>query len=120
MKEAESEAAYALYANPSEAPGAPLPLNRWTHIAATYDASKLTLYVDGVVSSTVPDNGALRQSDSPLRLGGNIWGEWFAGAIDEVRVYNRALSPAEVKADMDTPVADTPDAVPGHWTHSRT
>jgi hypothetical protein len=36
-----------------------------------------------------------------------VWGEWFAGAIDEVRVYNRALSAAEIAADRDAPIAGT-------------
>ena len=40
---------------------------------------------------------------SPLRIGGNsTWGEYFAGKIDEVRVYNRALSSSEIQADMNT------------------
>ena len=39
-------------------------------------------------------------------IGGNtMWGEYFAGLIDEVRIYNRALSAAEIQNDMNTPVA---------------
>ena len=50
--------------------------------------------------------GALAAGTAPLSIGGNaIWGEWFAGRIDEVRVYNRALSAADVAADMDRRVA---------------
>jgi hypothetical protein len=38
---------------------------------------------------------------NPLRIGGNaVWGEYFSGLIDEVRVYNRTLTEAELKADM--------------------
>jgi len=44
-------------------------------------------------------------SNGPLRIGGNsVWGECFRGAIDEVRVYNRALSAAEIQTDMTTPI----------------
>jgi len=44
-------------------------------------------------------------STNPLRIGGNsIWGEFFAGLIDEVRVYNRVLTAAEIQADMNTPI----------------
>jgi hypothetical protein len=40
-------------------------------------------------------------SSSPLRIGGNsVWGEYFAGLIDEVRVYNRALSATEIQTDL--------------------
>jgi hypothetical protein len=44
-------------------------------------------------------------STGALRIGGNaIWGEYFRGSIDEVRIYNRALSPAEVQVNMGTPI----------------
>jgi hypothetical protein len=44
-------------------------------------------------------------SAGALRIGGNsVWGEWFSGLIDEVRVYERALSAAEILADRDRPV----------------
>ena len=44
-------------------------------------------------------------STGPLRIGGNaIWGEYFSGLIDEVRIYNRALSQAEIQAEMNAPV----------------
>ena len=42
-----------------------------------------------------PLTGTALTSNSPLRIGGNaVWPEWFAGQIDEVRVYNRALTQA--------------------------
>jgi hypothetical protein len=42
---------------------------------------------------------------SPLRIGGNaIWGEYFAGQIDEVRIYNRALNQTEIQGDMNSPL----------------
>ena len=40
-----------------------------------------------------------------MKIGGNaIWGEWFAGLIDEVRLYNRALTPTQLQTDMATPI----------------
>jgi hypothetical protein len=40
-----------------------------------------------------------------LRIGGNaVWGEYFAGSIDEVRIYNRALTAAQITTDMNTPI----------------
>jgi hypothetical protein len=49
--------------------------------------------------------GTARTSTSPLRIGGTVvWPEWFSGLIDEVRVYNRALSAAEIASDRDTAV----------------
>ena len=45
-------------------------------------------------------------STEPLRIGGNMAfaSEYFAGLIDEVRVYNRALTPTEITVDMATPI----------------
>jgi len=43
--------------------------------------------------------------NAPLRIGGDsVWGEYFQGLIDEVRVYKRALSQGEIQADMSAPV----------------
>ena len=48
--------------------------------------------------------GALETSTAPLSIGGtNAYGEFFQGRIDDVRVYNRALSVTELTSDMNTP-----------------
>jgi hypothetical protein len=55
--------------------------------------------------ASVALSGAFVNSAGALRIGGNtVWGEWFSGLIDEVRVYERALSSAEIQADRDLPV----------------
>jgi hydrogenase maturation factor HypE len=81
-------------------------LNTWTHLAATYDGTTLRLYVNGVQASSKAATGAIKVSNGVLRIGGDsIWGEYFAGQIDEVRVYNKALTAAQIQADMTTPVS---------------
>ena len=73
-----------------------LPLNTWSHLATTYDGTTLRLYVNGALAGSSTIAGSIPASTGPLRLGGNaIWGEWFSGEIDDVRVYNRALSATE-------------------------
>jgi beta-lactam-binding protein with PASTA domain/Ca2+-binding RTX toxin-like protein len=71
----------------------------WTHLAATYDGRVVRVYVNGAqVGSITTSGGNLGTSTGALRLGGNsIWGEFFAGAIDDVRIYNRALSATEIQ-----------------------
>jgi N-acetylneuraminic acid mutarotase len=82
-----------------------LPLNTWTHLAVTYDGAVIRLYVNGALNSSLGASGSITTSGDPLRIGGNtVWGEYFAGLIDEVRVYNRALSAAEITADMNTAI----------------
>jgi glucose/arabinose dehydrogenase len=86
-----------------------LPLSTWTHLAATYDGATLRLYVNGVQVGTRVGSGTMLTSTGALRIGGNsIWGEFFQGRLDEVRIYNRALTQVEIQADMNTPVGIPP------------
>ena len=79
---------------------------QWTHLAATYDGTTQRLYVNGTQVAQRPQTGPTQVSSRPLRLGGNsVWGEFFKGRIDEVRVYNRALSTAAINADLNTAIA---------------
>ncbi|MEN3356580.1 MAG: hypothetical protein V7637_562 [Mycobacteriales bacterium] len=98
----------------SAAGGSALPLSTWSHLAGTYDGATLRLYVNGVQVATKARTGPLPTSTSPLRIGGNsAWGEYFSGLIDEVRIYNRALSAAEIGTDMTTAVVPSgPDTTP--------
>jgi hypothetical protein len=84
---------------------AALPLSAWTHLASVYDGGTLRLYVNGVQAGTQSVSGSLLNSASPLRIGGNsIWNEYFNGQIDDVRLYNRALTPTEIQSDMSAAV----------------
>ena len=75
-----------------------LPLNTYSHIAVTYNGSSLVFYVNGVATGSTAVTGNIQTSTLPLRIGGNaIWGEYFQGQIDELRVYNRALSQNEIQ-----------------------
>ena len=89
----------------TEAPSAISP-NAWTHIAQTYDGSTIRLYVNGALVRSLAQTGALETNSSPLSIGGtNAYGEFFEGHIDDVRVYDRALSVSEISSDMNAPVA---------------
>ena len=84
---------------------ATLPTNAWSHVAFTYDGSTMRLYVNGIEVADQAQTGSAVVSTGALKIGGNpIWGEWFAGMIDEVRIYNRALTPAQLQADMSSAV----------------
>jgi len=69
--------------------------------------STLRIYVNGALVNTVtgPTQNIL-QGNNSLRIGNSNApvSEGFNGLIDEVRVYNRALSAAEIATDMNTPV----------------
>jgi len=57
----------------------------------TYDGSTLRVYVNGALDNTLARTGAIGYSSLPLTMGyTQAPGQWFAGAIDEVRVSNSA------------------------------
>jgi hypothetical protein len=74
----------------------------WSHVAVTYDGSLLRLYIDGMEAGSRPATGHLLPSSPPETglLGG---ASAFVGTMDEVRLYRRALSAAEIAADMAVP-----------------
>src|SRR5882724_7114332 len=95
------------------AEGSVLKANVWTHLAGTYDGSMLRLYINGIEAAHQAQEGLITASSGPLRIGGNsIWGEYFKGRIDEVRIYNRALTQAEIQNDMNTLIPPPPPPTP--------
>ncbi len=67
-------------------------------MALTYGGGSLRLYVNGVQVGTRSLTGNVLTSNEAVTIGGNtVWDEWFTGMIDEVRLYNRALSQAEMQ-----------------------
>ncbi|MDX6690371.1 MAG: hypothetical protein QOG15_1828 [Solirubrobacteraceae bacterium] len=80
----------------------PTPTATWTHLAATYDNTTLRLFMNGTQIASKATTGAITNTTAPLRIGGNsVWGEYFSGLIDDVRVYNRALTTTELNTDMN-------------------
>src|SRR5262249_12252797 len=82
-----------------------LTANTWTHLAATYDGAAFRLFVNGTQVASTARTGALLTSANPLQIGGDsLYGQFFAGMLDEIRVYNIALSAAQIQTDMNTTV----------------
>ena len=91
----------------------PLPLNQWSFISGTYDGTTLRTYVNGIQVSSKNQTGLILSTTNPLRLGGDWDQEMFTGVLDNVRVYNVALTATQLKTDMATPVATLAPAVVG-------
>ncbi len=104
----------------------------WHHLAGTYDGSALLLYVDGELQATTAhENGSIAISSFNVSLGADsqqTW-MWYNGAIDDARIYSRALSAEEVMSITvgDTTLASEPipgfgsivqiqNALPFSWT----
>jgi concanavalin A-like lectin/glucanase superfamily protein len=83
-----------LVATPTEI----LQAGRWTFVAATYDGSALRLYVDGTLAAETSATGAIPTPAMELNLGRNAENatDNYRGILDDVRLYNRALSSSEI------------------------
>ena len=90
-----------------------LPLNVWTHVAGTYDGQTMRLYMNGAQVGSRAQTGPIATSSGPLTIGGDaLYGQYFAGRIDEVRIYNQALTASQIQADMATPIDGSSDTTP--------
>jgi len=86
--------------------GGVISLDTWHHIAYAIDAAGTArVYLDGVLGATITFIGTplLMKSDQELRIGNCSGTEYMNGIIDEVRIYNRALSPGEIAGLVGRP-----------------
>jgi plastocyanin len=84
--------------------GGPLPLNTWSHVAMTFDGSTLRAFINGVLTRQVTGlAGTPPSTNGPFRIGARnpnlgFQTDPFNGSIDEVEVFDRALSASEIQA----------------------
>jgi hypothetical protein len=91
--------------NLSTSASSALSSTQWAYIALTWSANTLRLYVNGTLVSSRSTTGAYGTSTGTLRIGGTSTATaFFDGIVDEVRIYQRALSQSEITADMNSPV----------------
>ncbi len=76
----------------------------WHHLAGTYDGSNIRLYVDGILQGTQPVSGTLDPSPTFNDIGRQGFGWHMEGQIDEVCIWNMALSSEEIKNTICRPV----------------
>ena len=77
-------------------------LNEWHHVASTYDGDTVRQYIDGKLDAEYAAPGKLNSVDIVFRIGKSQTGlAGTVGYVDEVAIYNRALSEEEINADMN-------------------
>ena len=100
--------------------GGEAPVGQWVHVAGTYDGAMVRFYVNGVEQFSTPHSGSFPVDSTGISVGAghNDYGrtpvEAFHGMVDDLRVYSRGLSAAEVQALYVTsggPALGTPPAV---------
>ena len=86
----------------------------WHHVAGTYDGSDFKLYLNGVVDGKTPPGTKPDTHDNFLFIGGcDIGNYWMTGTIDEVVLYDRALSEQELNELMEDGMSVALDVQPG-------
>ena len=82
--------------------GSVVPLKKWTHVAVSCDGDTMHVYMNGKETGSGAYRGGIFSDQHPLligksdRKGTSYQTSFFEGTIDEVRVYQRALSEAEI------------------------
>ncbi len=93
-----------------------LTQGKWHHIVMTWNGSTVTAYMDSIATatdSTISDT--LANTDASLKIGHIIPYGYLNGSIDDVRIYDRALSAEEIQANTYIPLqGDEPNLV-GYW-----
>jgi hypothetical protein len=77
-----------------------IPARQWTHVAATFDGLARRIYINGELKAEAGSmkQGALDTTDLPLRFGADSeGGSRFHGVLDEIRIYDRALSADDIR-----------------------
>jgi hypothetical protein len=83
-------------------PNIPIEIGAWAHVALTYDGSTMVLYKNGVAMATLGVTGNLMLPDASSNgrffIGYNTsWIEYFSGQMDDVRLYNKALTEQQIQ-----------------------
>ncbi|MCH7724630.1 MAG: T9SS type A sorting domain-containing protein [Bacteroidetes bacterium] len=93
--------------------------NTWMHIAATYDGTELTIYINGVAEGTDPTAlDSIKTNSNNLVIGTNAADSTsglFDGAIDEVRIWNVARSADDIRATMCKKLTGSETGLVGYW-----
>lgn len=91
----------------------PTTVGRWNHVVGVKDGGELTLYINGVEEEwyvNEPYTGTILDSDNVLSIGASdSTADVFMGSLDDIRIYNRALTLADVQNlyAMGAPVGQT-------------
>lgn len=94
----------------------------WHHVAVTKNGADARMYIDGVESSGTLVNQTMQNNDHVIRIGEEVNGssDPFMGEIDDVRIYNRALTGADIAALYSSGVQHcaSPSGVPGEMVYN--
>jgi subtilisin-like proprotein convertase family protein len=89
--------------------------NTWHHVAATWDGSTIHLYVDGNLEATENKTGTISTGSNELRAGYRLGQSTYSGAMDELQLWNIALSEVEIGNIMNFQMMGDEAGLVGYW-----
>ena len=88
--------------------GYTVPINQWVHVAATFDGTTSNVYINGVLIATKAITATIPTNNLNLGIGCDIGsGYTFSGKLDEVRIWNRALTLSDIQTNMNCEIPTT-------------
>jgi hypothetical protein len=97
--------------------------NTWYHLAATYDGTIGRIFVNGASMAAAPRSGVMSIDSSKLMVGCGdpeySGGEFFAGVLDEIRIWNVARSQNQVQAAAANSLSETNQGLVAYWNFDK-
>ena len=100
-----------------------IPSGKWTHVAATFDGTNAKLYIDGTLSTTTAalapsSNSGLLYLGTPQDAVGNSAYN-FSGILDDVRIWNIALTQTQIQANLNTELLGTETGLVAYYNFNQ-
>ncbi len=80
-----------------ESTGSQVPLNKWTFAVMSYDGSHRSIFLNGSLDVEAADTFSIQYDSNPIQIGFGDYNLEFDGSVGSASIYNRALSPTEIK-----------------------
>ena len=92
-------------------------IERWYHLAVTYDGTQIALYLDGVLDAVMPASGLVNRNSESLCFGQKSSWAWdkFKGSLDEMSLWRIALSPEQIQSVMQNGLRGNETGLVGYW-----
>jgi hypothetical protein len=97
--------------------GGNITLNKWHHVAVTFDGTTKSIYIDGILTGSIADATPAATGTSSFNIG-----NWcnvnlnLDGKVDEVRVWNVSRSPSEIWLDMNNCLSGSEPGLAAYYT----
>ena len=87
----------------------------WSHVALTFDGTTVKAYINGVAAGTKAVSGTMFASTAPIEIGARNNAHFFNGNIDEVRIWTRVLTEAEILAQKDKSIPSSATGLAAYY-----